>query len=371
MDTAHSRDLDLNIARARLILAPATLLSIYIDVAKPDLTPWFRLTGGVLEIDRYAFVVLLLHLAYSGIVHALTNLRPVSERFVTITATFDVLFAIVLAIFTEGPTSPSYAFFAFAIIVAGCREGFRATLFITASCAIAYLALILLSTAGQAHGYVMRPVYLAITGYLIGFLGQQRINFEARVRELETAEERHSIARSLHDGYIQALAAVNLRLSGCRRLVQRGDTNSALGQLTELQVGVAREYDEVRAYVRSLADHEASAPPSRDPVRTLFEIQASFRARGERAEQILLILLEGVRNIVRHAEAGASTIRIVEADDGTHVTIDDDGIGFSETTSPPWSMASRVAELGGKIRIVQETTTGAHLEIQLPAEMTA
>jgi hypothetical protein len=48
MDTAHSRDLDLNIARARLILAPATLLSIYIDVAKPDLTPWFRLTGGIL-----------------------------------------------------------------------------------------------------------------------------------------------------------------------------------------------------------------------------------------------------------------------------------------------------------------------------------
>jgi hypothetical protein len=44
----------------------------------------------------------------------------------------------------------------------------------------------------------MRPVYLAITGYLIGFLGQQRINFEARVRELETPRSAvRSPARSM------------------------------------------------------------------------------------------------------------------------------------------------------------------------------
>ncbi len=367
MDARHSQDLDLNIARARLILAPATLLSIYIDVAKPDLTPWFRLTGGVLEIDRYAFVVLILHLAYSGTVHVLTNLRPVGARFVTITATIDVAFAIVLAIFTEGPTSPSYAFFAFAIIAAGCREGFRATLVITACCTLAYLMLILLSTeAGRPHGYVMRPVYLAITGYLIGFLGQQRINFEARVRELETAEERHSIARSLHDGYIQALAAVNLRLSGCRQLLQRGETSSALGQLTELQAGVAREYDEVRSYVRSLVDLEGTSTPTRDPERTVVDLQATFRAGGGKAEQILLILLEGIRNTIRHADARAAVIRTVETGNGIRITMGDDGVGFSGNTAPPWSIASRVAELEGEMRIVDAQRTGAHLEIELP-----
>jgi hypothetical protein len=46
MSAEHPQDLDLNIARARLILAPATFLSIYLDAAKPDHTPWFRLTGG-------------------------------------------------------------------------------------------------------------------------------------------------------------------------------------------------------------------------------------------------------------------------------------------------------------------------------------
>ncbi len=367
MNAGHSQDLDLNIARARLILAPATLLSIYIDAAKPDLTPWFRLTGGVLEIDRYAFAVLLLHLVYSGVVHVLANLRPVGGRFVVVTATIDVTFAIVVAIFTEGPTSPSYAFFAFAIIAVGCREGFRATLVVTACGMLAYLMLILLSAdAPRPHAYIMRPVYLAITGYLIGFLGQQRINFEARVRELETTEERHSIARSLHDGYIQALAAVNLRLSGCRQLLKKGEVSSALGQLTELQDGVAREYDEVRSYVRSLVDLEGTLAPTRDPERTLVDLQATFRADGGKAEQILLILLEGIRNTVRHADARAAVIRTVEIGNAIRITMGDDGVGFLGITAPPWSIASRVAELEGEMRIVDAQRTGAHLEIELP-----
>jgi signal transduction histidine kinase len=369
MDARHPQDLDLNIARARLILAPATLLSIYIDVAKPDLSPWFHLTGGLLEIDRYAFAVLLLHLVYSGAVHVLTNLRLMGERFVAVTATLDVAFATVVAIFTEGPTSPSYAFFAFAITAVGCREGFRATLVVTASSMSTYLMLILLSAhAGRPHYYLMRPVYLAITGYLIGFLGQQRIHFEARVRELETTEERHSIARSLHDGYIQALAAVNLRLSGCRQLLQKGDLSSALGQLTDLQAGVAREYDEIRAYVRSLIDLEGASAPSRDPAPTLFDLQATFHARGTKAEQVLLILLEGIRNTLRHAGARAAAIRTVEANGVIHITMNDDGIGFAGITAPPWSIASRVAELGGEMRIVEAPNAGAHLEIDLPTE---
>ena len=136
---------------------------------------------------------------------------------------------------------------------------------------------------GLTPTYASPLVYLAITGYLIGFLGQQRINFEARVRELETTEERHSIARWLHDGYIQALATANLRLSGCRQLLKKGEVSSALGQLTQLQDGVAREYDEVRSYVRSLVDLEGTLAPTRDPERTLVDLQATFRADGRQA----------------------------------------------------------------------------------------
>ena len=51
--------------------------------------------------------------------------------------------------------------------------------------------------------------------------GQLRTKFESRLRELETVEERQNIARSLHDGYVQALAGVTLRLGTCRELLLR------------------------------------------------------------------------------------------------------------------------------------------------------
>jgi signal transduction histidine kinase len=118
--------------------------------------------------------------------------------------------------------------------------------------------------------------------------------------------------------------------------------------------------------VRSLIDHDGEPAPSRDPARTLFDLQAAFRARGAKAEQILLILLEGIRNTVRHADARAAVIRTAETDGVIHITIDDDGVGFSEIAGPPWSIASRVAELGGEMRIIEAPRPGAHLEIELP-----
>ena len=36
----------------------------------------------------------------------------------------------------------------------------------------------------SAIDVALRPAYLAVTGYLIGFLGQQRVNLESRIRAL-------------------------------------------------------------------------------------------------------------------------------------------------------------------------------------------
>jgi signal transduction histidine kinase len=47
------------------------------------------------------------------------------------------------------------------------------------------------------------------------------------------------------------------------------------------------------------------------------------------------------------------------------ITIDDDGIGFGEQVTPPWTIASRVAEFGGRLAVNSESA-GAHLEISLP-----
>jgi hypothetical protein len=70
---------------------------------------------------------------------------------------------------------------------------------------------------------------------------------------------RETIARSLHDGYLQALAAVNLRLEGCRDMLIGNELEPALAEIKEIQPGVTREYDEVQECVRSLAGADQSA----------------------------------------------------------------------------------------------------------------
>src|SRR5206468_2725146 len=184
-----------------------------------------------------------------------------ATRIATVSTWADVLFGAAIALVTEGANSPFYVFFAFAVLAAGFRAGLRRAMMVTGASVALYLSLIVVSRPEGLHFYIMRPAYLAITGYLVGYLGEQRMILESRIRELEAASQRERIARSLHDGYVQALAGVNLRLGTCRELLRRGETAEVFAELTELQAGVNREHDQIRSYVRSLTDRDMPGPP--------------------------------------------------------------------------------------------------------------
>lgn len=359
MTTVDRNDLDSNIAQARALLSLLALLSWYVDPAN----------GGWFFIDRASLMVLSLHLSYSVIVLGLFSASAEVPHLPLVCTGLDILFAAAVTVITEGPTSPSWLFFLFAILAVDCRTGFRAAIVVTIGSALLYFGLLETFVPGAKGQYLMRSTYLAILGYLIGFIGEQRTRFEARVHDLEATAERHEIARTLHDGYVQALAGVNLRLETCRTLMQSGRGGDALGQLTELQKGVTREYDAVRAYIRSLADIDQLPEGNRQDfeVETLFQLNASFSGRAPVVEQILQIALEGMRNTWRHGKATRASIDITSTSHVIRVAMRDDGVGFSTPEQPPWAIASRVAESGGRLRIDSGGRNGAHLEIEIPA----
>ncbi len=211
MNLPEFKNLDLSIARARIALSLIAMLSLYVDPST---------AGGLFHLNAYALTTLLCHLAYSvGMYFALSR-RYADWNLQVLSTCFDLFFATAVAFVTEGQTSPAYVYFVFAIIAVGIRPGLLTTIGVTC-CSVALYLLVILLSERISDAYVMRAAYLAIAGYLIGFVGQQRADFEERVRELETRAERHSIARSLHDGYVQALAGVNMRLQTCRELMRR------------------------------------------------------------------------------------------------------------------------------------------------------
>jgi signal transduction histidine kinase len=356
MNVPVSESLDLNIARARIALSLLAMASLYVDPSN----------GGLFHLDAVALITLLCHLAYSLAMYSVLRRGRATMRLPAISIGLDLFFATAVALLTEGQTSPSYVFFVFAIIAVGVRPSLRLTITVTLSSVALYLAVIGLS-AGLTSFYTMRAVYLAIAGYLIGFIGQQRAIFEREVRELESRAERHSIARSLHDGYVQALAAVNLRLETARELLARKRPADALAELTELQHGVTREYDEVRAYIRSLAgvDAEVSRAGAMTGPDPRCQVQANFTASALIGEHVLQIMLEGLRNARRHGQADAVSIGVSLTQDKVLITIVDDGIGFSDSADPPWAIASRVAELGGRLSLSNKESP--QIEIEVPA----
>ena len=356
MNPRDFRSLDFNIARGRIVLSLLAMLSLYIDPSA---------VGGLFHLSRLALITLLCHLAYSVGIYLILRRQPNGIGLSTVSTALDLFFATAVAFLTEGQTSPAYVFFVFAIVAAGVRPGLLSTITVTI-CSVALYLLVIVLSNGITNFYMMRSVYLAIAGYLIGFIGQQRAAFEAHVRELESRAERHSIARSLHDGYVQALAGVNLRLQTCRELFGRQRPDDALAQLTELQAGVAREYDEVRAYIRELAGVDvpsatAAMAAAADPH---FEVRMAFAGHSTTGEHLLLIMLEGLRNARRHGVPRCVTINVDGLEEKLLITIDDDGVGFQESGNPPWAIASRVAELGGHLIVNRNGVT--RLEIEMP-----
>jgi len=348
--------LDLDIARARIVLSLLAMVSLYVDPST---------AGGLFHLTPYAFATLFCHLAYSGIMHFAYKRGLAEKALPRIAVAGDLFFASAIAFLTEGQTSPSYIFFVFAIIAVGMRSGLRATLQVTFGGVVLYLSMVALSD-GLSGIYFMRTVYLAIAGYLVGFFGQQRASYEERVRELETQASRQAIARSLHDSFVQSLAGVNLRLESCRELIRCERPHDAADELRELQKGVEREYDEVRGFIRSLAgvDSAVSSETFAKSVDPRVHIKVALSVGSWTAERVLQIMLEGLRNSRKHSRANVVEITASLSGDAVAITINDDGIGFPSVDSPPWVIASHVAESGGRLSIGGAGLT--RLEVEIP-----
>jgi signal transduction histidine kinase len=362
-----SLEMERSIARCRVALSLITIVAVYLDPTQPVLTRWLPVTGGPFMIGSYQGIVLLVHLAYSLTLVSLRARTAISPaRLVAVATAGDVLFGGAIALVTEGSTSPFHLFFAFAVMAVGLRSGLYPALTVTMVSVAFYTSIIELSATSRQPFYLMRAAYLAIMGYFVGYLGQERLRLEETIHTLEADAQRQRIARSLHDGYAQTLAGVTLRLEGCEELLRRGLHDEALAELSDLQSGVSCEHEAFRTYIRSLVDLEASLGSLKPHVLTRFSVHADFDGPAPLIEEVLQIMLEATRNVRRHAEARFAVIRGQADGSNLILAIDDDGIGFPVGFRLPWSIASRVSEFGGKVAVADSAEPGGHLRIELP-----
>jgi signal transduction histidine kinase len=359
-------DIERNVARCRTILSMVAIVVVFVDPTQPTALPGLPAPEPGTRIDPWALGIMVAHLAYSVVVAAIVGRPVVSAGVLSLATTWaDVAFGAAIVTFTEGTASPFWAFFVFAVIAAGAHGNFRRSMAVTFVSAAIYLGLVVLAWQGHRNFYLMRPVYLVMVGYLTAYLGQ-RLTVQAQAHQLEAARQRTRIARALHDGCVQTLGGVNLTLEICKELVAAGRSHDALAQLGQLQGNLNREHDELRTWVRELAEVEPGRAAVRRRLDTRVVVTADFGGSPAFVDQVLQIVREAVTNVKRHASAETAVVSIRAADTQVLIAVDDDGVGFADVDQVPWSMSSRVTDAGGSIRVVRDGSPGAHLRLALP-----
>jgi two-component system sensor histidine kinase DesK len=167
-----------------------------------------------------------------------------------------------------------------------------------------------------------------------GQLQEKLEDANKRISELVKLEERHRIARDLHDTLGQKLSMIGLKSDLARKLIYK-DPEQARNEMIDVQQTARTALKEVR----NMVSHMRGIRLKEEVVHVkqiLKAAQINFVCDEEftltnvplLTENILsMCLKEAVTNVVRHSRATTCTISIEQSQKEIEIIVQDDGIG--------------------------------------------
>ncbi|WP_406691625.1 sensor histidine kinase [Saccharopolyspora sp. ID03-671] len=211
-------------------------------------------------------------------------------------------------------------------------------------------------------------------------------------------DERHRIARELHDTVTQYVLSAGMTVEVCRaELAEMGPEAAQVAEKLAPAKGLTQQaVERLRAAIYAL-HHGAEEPPGSLPVllkqlstvHLSSELEVEVRVAGSPAplppedeSSILRLTGEALFNIVSHAEATRAVVQLVYQADQLRLTVSDDGTGdpaqlrrslkLSEAADLAGrhrglaNMAARAEELGGALSIRRSRMGGVALQLRVP-----
>jgi signal transduction histidine kinase len=208
---------------------------------------------------------------------------------------------------------------------------------------------------------------------------------EARDALAAAERVREQLGHDLHDGAIQSLYAIQLKLG--RRVQDPGATSETVScELAAARAELDAVISEMRRFIvveeknRNLADLGSvlqvianRASTGEGPhIELHCDPEAAKRVSPSQAVQIANIAREALSNAARHANANQVKFTLTGQNESICMEIADDGIGFEvEAVAGQGvgltSMARRAVELGGKLEIDSRPGKGTKVRLSLPA----
>lgn len=200
-------------------------------------------------------------------------------------------------------------------------------------------------------------------------------------------EERHRIAREIHDSLAQGFSGIGLQIEAALRRMQ-GSPDLAEGHLRTAKSLVKDSLNEARCSVWALSSPILEEMNLTDALMTAAQQlgedrihEARVHASGtswplprDTENHVLRIVQEAVSNAVHHGKAHSIVITLTYAPG--HMTLDvvDDGIGFASPVSQSGagrgfglhSIHGRARAMRGHVKIHSATGAGTRVSVRIP-----
>jgi NarL family two-component system sensor histidine kinase LiaS len=205
---------------------------------------------------------------------------------------------------------------------------------------------------------------------------------------LAVVEERHRLARDLHDSVKQQTFVITMLVGAARNLVA-GNTEVEQ-MLSEAERLAGQTQQELTTLIRALrpralADHrlQTALPEFCDDwsglthIGVQLDLPSELSLTPDAEQELFRVAQEALTNVARHSHATEVAIRVGVERENALLTIQDNGRGFDLARSNGAglglrSMRERVETLGGSLRILSGDE-GTRIEACVPvdAQLTA
>lgn len=219
-----------------------------------------------------------------------------------------------------------------------------------------------------------------------GLLDEMEAALAFNRAQLARAEsEQARIARDLHDGVIQSIYAVGMRIEECRRLTATAPETAGekLATTSEVLNHVIRD---VRGFLTGLEPASIQGRELKTALKSVLlslgdeaagrisleiETRAAEALTSQEATELFHICKEALSNSLRHGNARRVELSLRQTREGCRVEIADDGTGFApeQVTAPSQglqNMRSRARNLGVSLQLVTAPGSGTRVSVVLP-----
>jgi len=227
---------------------------------------------------------------------------------------------------------------------------------------------------------MMVSAWLAFRALLRVRLREQRIQLE---RERALLEERIRIAHDLHDDLGSSLALIAME----GELARMDGGSNARDALKRVSEGAREVTDNMRRIVWALGSGQETLGDLAAYIRSSaaelmeraeLELDATVRIAtpelkltADQRRHLLLITKELLLNVVKHAGAHSTTLRMAQQNGHLALIVSDDGRGFDTAArmgagTGTTSVQQRVRALGGTLDIRSTQGEGTTVEVTVP-----